>query len=83
MGRHTASILSSSNISGSLLGRISQAGQSFVTDRKVDMLSKGVTVGKANLKVTPPPTNTPEVENVSPEKQSEEKKPTSQENDCS
>ena len=73
MAKHTATLLDPAKVAGSLLGRISQAGSAFSADRKINVMTKHVTVGKL-------PTNAPEVK---PEPPKEEKTPPSQENDLS
>lgn len=60
MGRHTATVLSGGDISNSLLGRISQAGSAFSTERKIDVMSKGVSLGKPNPQAAKVPEKAPE-----------------------
>ena len=75
MGRHTATVLDPANISNSLLGRISQAGSAFSSDRKIDVMTKGVSLRKPNSNA---PKSAPEAVQETPD---EKKSDTPQEND--
>lgn len=75
MGRHTATVLDAASLSGSLLGRISQAGSAFSSDRKIDVMTKGVSLGKPN------PADTQKPKETATEAPQEKKSEPTQEND--
>ncbi len=73
MGKHKATLLDPAKVTTSLLGRISQAGEAFSADRKINVMTKNVTIGKL----------TPNAEESKPEAPKEENNSSSQEKDLS
>ena len=82
LGRHTATVLSSGDVANSLLGRISQAGSAFSTERKIDVMTKGVSLGKPNPVAKKAPENVTENSSETTSEEVKEKKiESAQEND--